>query len=310
MPRIALVMPYFGKLPDLATYFFESVSHQPDIDVLLFTDADLTVPVGDNVKLHPFTLAEFSDLASRRLGIQMKFDTPYKICDLKPAYGAVFQDYLGGYRFWGYGDIDVIYGDLARYLQPLLDDHDLISFRRGWISGSLCVLRNCDKVNFAYRCSADWAKVFTAPEYQFFDELGGHFFNAVGEGEDLGTLKGKVDSFTHVVKRLQHDSVLRCSFADQACEDIDWGETLLYDQGKITRCRGSAEVLYVHTVLMKRRFFFVPPPHQAERGRFFIRKTGIYPYGQSARARRALEAARIFQGGASGFRRLLRRYVG
>jgi hypothetical protein len=309
MPRIALVVPYFGKLPDIASYFFESASHVPDFDVLLFTDAERNLPMSKNVKLCRFTPAEFSDLASRKLGKQLKIETPYKLCDLKPAYGAIFQDFLSDYGFWGFGDVDVIYGDLAHYLQPLLAHNDVVSFRKGWISGSLCILRNCENVNLAYRSSANWGAAFTAPGYQMFDEVGGFFFNAILSGADVNALKGNVDSFTHVVKRLERDGVLRCSFEDRACEDIGWGETLLYNNGKITYSQGGAEVLYVHTVLMKRRFFFVPT-ERADGGRYFIRKTGVYRHNQSVGARCALETARVFRGGASCLRRLLRRYVG
>lgn len=308
MTKIAIVIPFFGKLPAIADYFFASAGNALDLDILLLTDAPPAAKLPANVKIHAFTLAEFNDLATRRLGIPIQVRTPFKLCDFKPAYGVIFQEYLRNYEFWGFGDVDVIYGDVARLLGPLLDGHDIISCRKGWISGALCILRNCPTVNTAYRESADWAQAFAMRDYQFFDELGGFLFKAVLDGADVVTLRGNVDAFTQAATRLQRDGVLRCSFQDWVCEDLSWGETLVYDQGKITRCRDGAEILCVHTVLMKRRFFYLPDV-EIDRNRFYIRKTGIYPAGEPASARYIHEVGRICRGGASCFARLIRRAV-
>jgi hypothetical protein len=309
MPKVAIVIPYFGRLPALATYFFESVGHARNIDVLFFTDVLMPAPAPRNVKVYTFSLAQFSELASRALGIQVHVVSPYKLCDFKPAYGVVFSEYLRDYEFWGFGDIDLICGRLDGFLEPLLAHHDLVSCRKGWISGSLCVMRNCPEINSAYACSSDWSRAFALPNCQHFDEMGGHFYQAVLAGADLRTLKGKVDSFTHVVRRLQSSGKLRCAFENLACEDLDWGETLLYDSGRITRCRDGADVMYVHTVLMKRRFFHVPSPGRSPQ-RFYIRKSGIYTKRQYSSMRHVREAARVLWGGASCLSRRISRWVG
>lgn len=306
MARVAIVILYLGKLPAIADYFCESARHVRDLDILLFTDTPPAAAVPPNVKVHASTLAGFNDLASRTLGIPIQVSAPFKLCDFKPAYGVIFQEYLRDYEFWGFGDVDVIYGDVDRFLGPLLDGHDIISCRKGWISGSLCILRNCPKVNSAYASSADWERVFTAPACQLFDELGGALFAPALRNSDVQALRGNVDAFTQVVKRLQRDRDLRCSFEDLVCEDIEWGETLLYDQGKITHGREGAEVMYVHTVVMKRRFFCLPDV-EIDRSRFYIRKTGIYPVRQSASGRFIREVGRVFRGGFSCFARLMRR---
>jgi hypothetical protein len=286
-----MVIPYFGKLPPIADYFLESAGYARDLDVLLFTDAPPKGTVPANVKVHAFTLAGFNALASRTLGISVQLPTPFKLCDFKPTYGIVFQEYLRDYGFWGFGDLDVIYGDVAHFLAPLVEDQDIISCRKAWISGSLCVLRNCPKVNSAYTNSADWERVLATPGYQGFDELGGDNCK---------------DAFTHVAKRLQGEGALRCSFRDLACEGLAWGDTLVYDHGKITRCRDGAPVMYVHTVVMKRRFFYLPDG-EGDRSRLYIRNTGVYPVGGSVSGRYIREVGRVFRGGASCFARLIRR---
>ena len=40
---------------------------------------------------------------------------PYKLCDLKPAYGHIHERDIAGYRFFGYGDIDIVYGQISDF---------------------------------------------------------------------------------------------------------------------------------------------------------------------------------------------------
>ena len=68
-----------------------------------------------------------------KLIIQNKFDfdialkAPYKLCDYKPAYGYLFQEYLEGYEYWGYCDVDMIFGNLKRFLPDnVIGEYDKI----------------------------------------------------------------------------------------------------------------------------------------------------------------------------------------
>ena len=218
------MIPYFGKLPQYAPYYFESVRQAHLIDVLLFTDAHVTFPLPSNVKVYPFALADFNDLASRALGLAIEVRDAYKLCDFKPAYGTIFKDYLRGYRHWGAGDIDLIYGNLAVFLEPMLsEEYDIISCRRGWISGSLFVCKDYSHCRFDVRPKFRLAVRVQGPHCLCFDEMGGHFFTAVESGADLLSLKGCVESFTHTVLKLSKSGVLRCKFENLACEGLDSG---------------------------------------------------------------------------------------
>ena len=63
--------------------------------------------------------------------IQEKFDydisicEPHKLCDYKPAYGYIFEQYISEYKFWGHCDIDTIMGDLNEFItDDLLELYD------------------------------------------------------------------------------------------------------------------------------------------------------------------------------------------
>lgn len=306
--KIALVIPYFGELPPWFPYFAESVAQSPLLDVLLFSDAPEPTNLPANIIYSHSSLADFREMASAQLSIDVGVDSGYKVCDLKPAYGCIFSQYLRDYAFWAFGDIDCIFGDLVHLLSPLLKEYDIIGFRKGWVTGSFCVLRNSDDVNSLYGNSADWIKVATSSGHQHFDELGGHLYADVLNGVDILTVRAKVDSFTHVLTRLsrQPNPPVRCFFADMACESIPWGETIGYHKGRLTRASDGCALMYVHLVYMKRRFFHVPTVPIAP-SQFYIRNTGIYFRKPDTRLICTTEVSRILRGGMHGFGRLLLR---
>jgi hypothetical protein len=41
---------------------------------------------------------------------------PYIMVEFKPALGHIFAEYLKGYSHWGYSDLDILFGDLPRFI--------------------------------------------------------------------------------------------------------------------------------------------------------------------------------------------------
>lgn len=302
--RVALIIPYFGPLPQWFPYFAKSAANSQILDVLLFTDARDLPKLPDNIKAHCCTLAEFSVLASDSLSLAVSLKSPFKVCDFRPTFGIIFNEYIRDYEFWAFGDIDLVFGDLGRFLEPLLVDNDVISFRKGWVSGSFCVLRNCGQVNSIYKSSSDWQKSLLLPDNQLFDELGGFLYREVLRGSDVLSLKPNVDSFTHVVMRAVKKGSLRCAFNDLACENLAWGETITFESGRLIRSKDQRELMYIHFVCMKRRFFEAPRVTEAPDS-FAIRKTGIYLQRPGMGIICSQEFARVIRGGIHGIGRLL-----
>jgi hypothetical protein len=83
---------------------------------------------------------------------------PRYLSEVKPMYGALFQDYLSGYSHWAYTDPDIIYGNLTNWIeQKDLDRFDVISLGRTFDAARLflreqfTLLKNTEKVNFLWR---------------------------------------------------------------------------------------------------------------------------------------------------------------
>ena len=170
-PRIRLLIPYFGRWPFWMPFFLESCRHNPDIDWLFFSDCGVPANLPANVVIEPMTFAAYCQLVSERLGIAFRPQSPYKLCDIKPALGHIHADRLDGFDFWGFSDIDLVYGDLRAYFTAeRLARFDLLATHARRISGHLCLLRNSPRMREAFMQVPGWQQAFQQAEHLAFDE--------------------------------------------------------------------------------------------------------------------------------------------
>jgi len=136
MNRIVFIIPYIGTYPWYFPYFLHSCRYNPTVDFLIFTDNDTPeLDVPDNVRIIPFTLEQFRFQATRALGFEVAIEHGYKLSDFKPVYGHIFADHIGDYDFWGYCDVDVIFGNIRLYMtNELLNEYDVISARHDYLT--------------------------------------------------------------------------------------------------------------------------------------------------------------------------------
>jgi hypothetical protein len=171
-PEICIVMPYFGCWPEWMELFLESCRLNPFIDWLFITDCG--DPVGcslpANVRIQPTTLEDFLRKVEKKIGINIAWTDPYKICDLRPAFGDIFKSEIHKYRYFGWGDIDVIYGNMRPFLNQEVMQNDCISFSKNHLSGHLCLWRNRKAVRKWYRALPNWRERLENLEYTHFDE--------------------------------------------------------------------------------------------------------------------------------------------
>jgi hypothetical protein len=96
--RIAVLIPYYGAFPWYFKFFLHSVSYHPCIEILIFTDLPKPDYCPGNVHFVKMSLPEIESLASRKLNLKARIDSPYKLCDFTcfPHCNTLknFQDYL------------------------------------------------------------------------------------------------------------------------------------------------------------------------------------------------------------------------
>ena len=128
-----LILPYFGKFNNYFNLWLDSCKYNNDIDWLIITDNHIN-QISNNIKVINKTFEDLKSYIQKKFNFKINLETPYKLCDYKPYYGYIFEEYIKGYDFWGYCDCDLIFGDINKFIiQDIFDKYDKI-FRRGHLS--------------------------------------------------------------------------------------------------------------------------------------------------------------------------------
>ena len=170
MPRILILVPFFGPLPPWIDIFLETCRWNPSIDWLLLTDTAAPPCHAPNVRTGPLTLSDFEARVASRLELPVSLPRPYKVCDYRLAFPVLFEDLARGYEFLGWSDLDVVYGNLRRYLQPPVLDHDVVSFTASHLSGHLTIVSNSARGRNLTSAIPGWRTAVANAEYQHLDE--------------------------------------------------------------------------------------------------------------------------------------------
>ena len=170
MNQIGIIVLYLGKLPAWFHYFLETCSRCSLIDWLIFSDQPLPDFKADNLFLNKFSVKDFSRLAMSKLGIPVSIQSSYKLCDYKPTYGLLFEDYLEKYEYWGYSDVDIIYGRFDKFLEEWYTGFDIISSYTSFCSGPLCLYRNTYEINSLFKRINNYNYILADPKYYALDE--------------------------------------------------------------------------------------------------------------------------------------------
>lgn len=212
-PSIALLTCWYGEYPWYFPYFIKSCVYNPTIDFIILTDNTNTIPAKpENVKVIHKTLDEFKTNASERLGFKVAIDTPYKLCDFKPAYGFLFPEIIAPYTFWGHGDIDMVYGDIRGFMtDELLDNYDILTPREDITMGTFCLYRNDEQMNTLFMQSRDYKEVFTNPEHFCFDECN-FLFTELAFGNSILDYHKHIQSMTYLAVKGSNDGDFRAFF--------------------------------------------------------------------------------------------------
>lgn len=173
MQKIVLIIPYFGKFNSYYNLWLKSCECNETVDWLIFTDQKGKILSEDNIRVVDISFPAFKEIFQSHFDFKISLDTPYKLCDFKPAYGEILQNYIGEYDFWGYCDMDMIFGDIRRFIT----DDILDSFDKVLKHGHFTLIRNTRDANAFYKMEVsgkhNYKEVFSSPKNYAFDEWGG-----------------------------------------------------------------------------------------------------------------------------------------
>jgi hypothetical protein len=169
MRSIVVIIPYFGPLPKQFKFWLTSALNNPSVNFILFTDNDLKSD--RNVQIFKMSFADMVTLVQSKFNFKINLKSPYKLCDYRGAYGYIFEDYIKAYDFWGFGDIDLVYGDIRYFLtDDILATYKILL---GW--GHLTLYENSYKSNHFFELEVEnclyYKDAFTIEKYYHFDEF-------------------------------------------------------------------------------------------------------------------------------------------
>lgn len=171
MKTIAVIALWFGRLPNYFPLWVRSVKANGTFHFLLVTDQQITNDLPENLKVVRYSIADLQQLIREKLAIKPSFSRAYKLCDYRPAFGELFATEIRDYQFWGYCDMDLMFGQLKNFVTAeMLEGYNKI-FNRGHFS----LYKNDPYINSLYRRSKtiDTAAILESPECYIFDEWHG-----------------------------------------------------------------------------------------------------------------------------------------
>ena len=147
--KTCVLILHFGSLPKWFDLWKHTAKLNQEIDFLIFQD-DCDATRDENIYLIRSSLEEINELPRMK---SQKWQVPsfYKLCDLRPVLAYILEDKIKNYTYWGWGDLDVIYGDLFGVLGKCFGKYDYIATGRDGQSGPLAFLRNSPEINLLWR---------------------------------------------------------------------------------------------------------------------------------------------------------------
>lgn len=225
MKSICLIDVYFGKLPKWINIFIETCKYNPTVEWIIFIDDKIPKNKAKNIKFIKSSFKIMNAYMSSKLGLNITVRKGYKYCDIRPAFGHIFEEELKGFDYWGHTDLDVLFGDIRTFItESLTNQYDIISTDSRKICGPFTIFKNIDKINYLY-------KEQKKPPYQeIFENSDKHYHS-------------NEQAMTDLVNHAHNNGILKKTFRDLHKADAG---SYCWEDGKI-KVKGTEEItMYVH----------------------------------------------------------------
>ena len=267
MTTVCIIGVYFGTFPQYFDLWIKSAEYNNSIDFILFTDQEYQNSPS-NVHFIKMSIEDMRQLAEKKLGFHIELQRPYKCCDLRPAYGFIFEDYISNYDFWGHCDFDLIWGDIRFFLNK----YNLDCYDKFLTFGHLSLYKNTFENNARFMLDGslvgDYKTIFQDEHNYAFDELEGVYQIY------------KKHSFKMFEERIFADISKIYKRFRLALQDVNHDEQLFYwKDGHVFRAYYSDgtiyndEFIYIH---FKERKEMVVHDLSNDQKEFYITNTGFW----------------------------------
>lgn len=249
MKKSILIIPYFGRFNNYFQLFLNSCKDKKHFDFLIFTDDKTEYSYPSNVMVHYVSFEDVISYIQKKFDFKIGLKKAYKLCDFRPFYGYIFSDYIEEYSYWGYCDTDLIFGDLDRLVQPIVEqDFDKIFFL-----GHFSLIKNTKELlelplkKHYTRCM----HVLSSPNNHSFDEEFNYSINSIYLESNKNLFREELEA--NIYTKSSELLLTKFNFEDKKYEVYRKNRLLfIFDKGKILGYfrRGTElvnnEYIYIH----------------------------------------------------------------
>ena len=175
--KCCFIVTWFGKLPTWFNYFLKSCETNSKFDFMIFTDQDINLEHPSNVIFNHITKDKLNELISVKLDTKFTIENSYKLCDFKAMYGHIYSEYLKSYDYWGFCDLDLVFGNINKFISKYIyNNYDIITFGADTtnihyrIAGPCTLVKNIEELNASFYKVPEYKEVLTTQEYINFEE--------------------------------------------------------------------------------------------------------------------------------------------
>lgn len=130
MKTICYIVPYFGKLPSNFQLWLLSCKCNPTINWVIYTDDRRSFDYPPNVKVKYCSFDDIKRRIQSFYDFKIDLSRPWRLALMKSAYGEIFYEDIKQYDFWGYCDIDLMWGNIRKfYTDDVLNKYFRIGFQ-------------------------------------------------------------------------------------------------------------------------------------------------------------------------------------
>ena len=267
MKSIILIIPYFGKWPLWFGPYLISVAGNPSIQWLCPTDCEIPKNHPANITFLPTALPKLNQQVNKIVGTKVPLN-PRKFCDLKPTYAEIFEEHVKNYDFWGFCDMDIIWGDIRKFMtNEILSEYDIISSRKENISGHFTLFRNSPKINSLYKQLPHYRALFEVPEFKWTDEV------------VLSSFIKNDPAFKALDLKVYWPNILCNQENGRDSHQEYYLDKWLWKEGKMLDLKNGNpfnEVMYLHFINWKRTMKYAEVKYLDNPEQFYISYNGIH----------------------------------
>jgi len=170
--RITFIIPFIGVWPHYIDLFLEGCRPIKNAQFFLCSEQPPENKLPPNVRHIPMSSKEILERLKTSTGLQISAIPGHKLCDFRPFYGIAFADLLGKCEFWGYCDIDMMFGNFDKIIdKTFLASLDIFSAHTNQFVGHCTFLRNIKKINYLGFEIQDVKELLCNQETKAIDEI-------------------------------------------------------------------------------------------------------------------------------------------